>query len=470
MQTAKLSSKISESCGLFGLWGDAEAVRLTVLGLYALQHRGQESAGIVSTEGENIYEHKGLGLVSDVFDEIALSKLKGSCAIGHNRYSTTGSTSAENIQPLLVDYKWGKLALAHNGNLVNATSLRQNLEATGSIFQTTSDTEVIVHLLARAKDSSFLSGLKKALQKIRGAYSLILLNENLMIALKDPHGFRPLCFGRLSNSFVVASESCALDIIGAKYEREIKPGEMLIFSKKNKMRSYFWTKHLRQCACIFEFIYFARPDSRIFGESADGARRQFGRRLASEHPVFSADMVIAVPDSSNSIALGYAEKSGIPLELGLIRNHYIGRTFIHPSQDGRDFGVRIKYNPVQEILQGKKVVLVDDSIVRGSTSQKLIKMIRSAGALEIHMRIGSPPIRFPCFYGIDTPTRKELIASHHSVEQIRKHLGVDTLGYLSLKGLLEVAPLSPNEFCVACFSGDYPVKYEKNYNKFGMEK
>jgi len=450
-------SKLQEACGVFGVFGSEEASKLTYLGLYALQHRGQESTGIASSDGKQIYEYKRMGLVSEVFDEPVLRRLLGDRAIGHNRYSTTGSTILENAQPLVIDFKRGPLAIAHNGNLVNAAPLRREMERQGSIFQSTLDSEVIVHLIARSRKGSIVDMVVDALKKVRGAYSLLFLTLNGIIAVRDPRGFRPLCMGRLPRGgYVFASESCALDIVDASYLREINPGELVMVNSSGLHSLYPFSK-TSHYFCIFELIYFARPDSLIFGVSADKARRSFGRCLAREHPAH-ADMVISVPDSSNSTALGFSEESRISLELGLIRNHYIGRTFIQPTQSVRDFEVKVKFNQVKDILRRKRVVVVDDSIVRGSTSQKLIKMIKQVGATEVHLRIGSPPIRYPCFYGIDTPTRRELIAANYSVKEIGRHLGVDSLGYLSVEGLLNSAPLPSDQFCVACFTGDYPLK------------
>jgi len=451
-----------EECGVFGIWGAKDAPEAAYLGLYALQHRGQESAGIVASDGRTIGGHKGMGLVTEVFTAENLASIEGHIAIGHNRYSTTGSTRVENAQPLVVAYRHGKLAVAHNGNLVNAYSLRRGMETDGSIFQTTSDSEIFLHLVARSRAATFEERIADSLSKLRGAYSALFMTETALAGVRDPKGFRPLCIGRRGDAYCIASETCALDIVDATYEREIRPGEMVVIDQTG-MRSTMIREDRPHAQCIFELIYFSRPDSTVFGTSVDKARRSFGRRLAEEHPA-DADLVIAVPDSSNSAALGYAERSGIPFELGLIRNHYIGRTFIDPVQHLRDKGVRVKFNPVRDILDGKRIVVVDDSIVRGTTSRKLVKMLRRGGAAEIHLRVSSPPITHPCCYGIDTPTRSELIASSHTVEEIARYLRVDSLGYLSLEGMLGCVD-SPEDFCDACFSGNYTVPFEGEPDK-----
>jgi amidophosphoribosyltransferase len=453
-----------EECGIFGIVGNQDAARLTYLGLYALQHRGQESAGIVTWDGESAHQHKAMGLVNSVFaDEAVFDRLPGDVAIGHVRYSTTGQSKLSNAQPILVRFRGGSLAAAHNGNLVDSDRLRASLEASGSIFRTTTDTETILHLVARAysrravRDIADISVvLSEALVDVEGAYSLVLMIDGRLVAVRDPRGYRPLCFGRLkSGGWAIASESCALDIVDAELVREIEPGEILALNGSEPMTSRLVPKGGPRSFCIFEYIYFSRPDSFIGGVSVDHVRRNLGRNLAIEHPA-DADIVMSVPDSSNSAAIGYSEASRIPLEIGLIRNHYIGRTFIHPRQSLRDLNVRIKYNPVADTLAGRSVVVVDDSIVRGTTSQKLMRMIREAGAREIHLRVASPPIRFPCFYGIDTPTREELIASDNEVPAIADFIGVDSLGYLSFEGLLRSAPGPREEYCVACFDGSYP--------------
>jgi amidophosphoribosyltransferase len=464
-----LENLFHEECGVFGIFGAKEAAELTYLGLYALQHRGQEGAGIVSSDGQIIYEHRGSGEVNEVFsNEETLSKLKGHIAIGHNRYSTTGASSSVNIQPILITYKRGKLALAHKGNLTNSYSLRTWMEKNGSIFQTSSDSEIILHLVARSKKSTVKQMVQDALSKVKGAYSVVFNSGDSLIAARDPRGFRPLALGKLKRAWVVASETCAFDIIGAKYERDIEPGEIVVIDKRG-VESYFPFKPVRHAFCIFEFIYFARPDSKIFNENVDKIRRRLGMQLAKEKPA-EADIVISVPDSSNTATLGYCQQSGIKYEVGLIRNHYIGRTFIEPEQTIRDLDARIKFNPVSGVLKGQRVAVVDDSIVRGTTSRKLIHMLRNAGAKEVHFRVSSPPIISPCFYGVDMPTREELIASSKSVEEIRKFLDVDTLGYLSLPGMLSMHSLNGRGFCVACFSGRYPTKIENNSGKYVLEK
>ncbi len=447
-----------EECGVFGIFNHAEAANLTYLGLYALQHRGQESCGIVSSDGSGLHAHKSMGLVADVFSNQEIFKdLPGRAAIGHVRYSTTGGSAIKNVQPIMVDYSRGSIAVAHNGNIVNAQLIKDELEAYGSIFQTTMDTEIIVHLLATSKASSLLDRLTDALNRVKGAYCLLLITETRLVAARDPHGFRPLCLGKLGESYVVASESCALDLIEAEFIREIEPGEIVVIDK-NGISSHFPLKKAAPTPCIFEFVYFARPDSYIFGKNVYQVRKELGRQLAREHAI-KADIVIPVPDSGVPAAMGYAEESGLRFELGLIRNHYVGRTFIEPQQSIRHFGVKIKLNPVREVLKDKRVVVIDDSIVRGTTSRKIVKMVRNAGAKEVHVRISSPPTSYPCYYGIDTPNRKELISSSHTVEEIRKYITADSLGYLSPDGLLNAVGTNNTDFCRACFSGDYPIEF-----------
>jgi amidophosphoribosyltransferase len=454
---------LKEECAVFGIFGNEEASQIAYLGLYALQHRGQESSGILTSNGEKIFEHRGMGLVSKVFSAEDIANLEGSLAIGHNRYSTTGLSREVNIQPFLVDCKIGKIAIAHNGNLVNAVELRNKMEDEGSIFSSTMDSEVILHLIARSKADTLDEMLVEALNKISGAYSLVFMTKDRIISARDPRGFRPLSLGVLGGATIFASESCAFDIIGAKYVRDIEPGEVCI-ADKDGIRSLRFSEPAKPLSkCIFEYIYFSRPDSRVFGHNVDKVRRAFGRRLAKESPA-DADIVISVPDSSNTIALGYAEESKIPFEIGLIRNHYVGRTFIQPRQHVRDWDVRIKFNPVKGVLRGRRVIVVDDSIVRGSTMKKLVEMIRQAGAARVHLRIGSPPVAHSCFYGIDTPTRKELIASSHSVEDIRSYLGVDSLEYLSVDGLRSCVD-DPENYCFACFKGNYPLLRDGDYEK-----
>lgn len=443
-----------EECGVVGISGVDGAAELAFLALYALQHRGQEAAGISAVGPDGLARlHKGQGLVADVFDAGKLSALPGRTAVGHVRYSTSGGSQAANAQPFVVRYSEGDLAIAHNGNLTNAQELRARLVSEGSLFQTSSDSEVIVHLIARSRHDTVESQLDDALSHLEGAFSLVLSVGETIYAVCDPRGFRPLVLGRRREASVVASETCALDIMGAEFVRDVQPGEVLRIrgGRIDRLRSL--RPAPRPSPCIFELVYFARPDSRLWGISVDRARRAFGRQLAREHHV-PADCVISVPDSANSAALGYAEQSGIPYELGLIRNHYVGRTFIRPSQADRDFGARIKYNAVREVLEGKRVVVVDDSLVRGTTSSSLVRFIREAGALEVHFRVASPPVKFPCFYGIDMPSREELIGATHTVEQIRDRLGVDSLGYLSQEGM-EEAVAEKGPFCTACFSGEY---------------
>ena len=448
--------KFHEECGVFGIFNHPDAANLTYLGLYALQHRGQESAGIVSSDGKRLFGEKAMGLVADIFTEDRIKKLPGHMAIGHNRYSTTGDSIAINIQPILVNFALGGLALAHNGNLVNAGILKDELEAYGSIFQSTMDSEVIIHLIAQSRMATLHERIIDALSHVQGAYSLLIITEGELIAVRDPNGFRPLSLAALDEGYVVASETCAFDLIEATYIRDIAPGEMVVINSTG-IHSSFPFRPAEPSHCIFEFIYFARPDSMVFGQNVYTIRKNFGRQLARETGI-EADVVIPVPDSGVPAALGYAEEAGIPFDTGLIRNHYVGRTFIEPRQTIRHFGVKIKLNPVKDALKGKRVVVVDDSIVRGTTSKKIIKMIRNAGAKEIHMRISSPPTSYPCFYGIDTPTRQELIASTHSIEEIRKYITADTIGYISLDGIQKVVPHRMN-YCSACFDGEYPVPF-----------
>ncbi|MGH7547988.1 MAG: amidophosphoribosyltransferase [Gemmatimonadales bacterium] len=445
-------------CGIIGVTGVPDAAHVAYLGLYSLQHRGQESAGIVAVDGDGVARpHRGMGLVSDVFGERVLNQLPGDVAIGHARYSTAGTSVLANAQPMLAGYRDGPLALAHNGNLTNAVQLRTDLVAKGSIFQSSSDSEVLVHLIARSEAREPEDQLLDALERVEGAFSLVITIGRTLYAIVDPRGFRPLVLGRLGRGWVVASETCALDITGATPVRELEPGEFLRIhdAEVDELPPLPAQPHRR---CVFELVYFSRPDSTVFHRSVDRVRRALGRELAREHPAAGSDCVFSVPDSSNAMALGFSEESGIKLEHALIRNHYVGRTFIHPAQAGRTARVKIKFNPVREVLEGKRVVVVDDSIVRGTTSRALVQLIRQAGAKEVHFRVASPPITGPCYYGIDTPTKGELIGSSHTVEEIREHLGVDTLGYLSLEGMLRAARGNdPAEFCHACFSGDYPT-------------
>lgn len=462
--SAQLEDRPHEECGVVGVSGVDSAAELAFLGLYALQHRGQEAAGIVSLSAEGARVHKGLGLVAEVFDGPRLSQLQGETAVGHVRYSTAGGGRAQNTQPFVVRYAEGDLVVAHNGNLTNAIELRSRLVEEGAIFQTSSDSEVIVHLVARSRHESVDAQIDDALGHLEGAFSLVMAVGETLYAVRDPRGFRPLQLGRKGRGYVVASETCAFDIMGARYVRDLDPGEVLKIcgSKIETLRPL--TSIGRTAPCIFELVYFARPDSRLWGVSVDRARRAFGRQLAREHPA-AADAVIAVPDSANSAALGFAEESGIPYELGLLRNHYVGRTFIKPSQSDRDFGARLKYNPVREVVDGKRVVVVDDSLVRGTTGRSLVKFIREAGAQEVHFRIASPPVRYPCFYGIDMPNREELIGARLTIDETRDALGVNSLGYLSMEGMQE-AVSEGGPYCDACFSGNYTaplVDVERGY-------
>jgi len=458
-QADEVFDRFHEECGVVGIYGHPEAANLAYLSLYALQHRGQESAGITSSNGQTLLTHKGMGLVADVFDEKLIRRLEGPSAIGQNRYSTAGSTAIKNSQPLLAKYTHGSLAIAHNGNLVNAEELRARLEAGGSIFQSTVDTEVILHLIAASQAPTSIDRIIDALAQVRGAYSLVFLSEDHMVAARDPYGFRPLVLGRLKHAghtgYVVASETCALDLIGAEYERDVQAGEILLFDAHG-MTSHSPFPRKSSTQCVFEHVYFARPDSAIFGQNVYQARKAFGHQLAKESPV-PADVVISVPASGTPAALGYAEESKLPFEMGLIRNHYIGRTFIEPRSSIRHFGVKVKLNALAEVLRGQRVVVVDDSIIRGTTSQKIVKMIRSAGASEVHLRISSPPTTGPCFYGVDTPTRRELIAATHSVEEICRYVTADSLAYLSEAGMYAGLNGQGNGYCDACFTGRYPL-------------
>ncbi len=455
-------AKLREECGVFGIYDHPAASNFTYLGLYSLQHRGQESAGIVSTDGEKLYSHREMGLVTEVFDEESISKLQGTTAIGHVRYSTTGSSNNKNTQPLIMNYEKGELAVGHNGNLTNARVLRHTLEKEGSIFQSTTDTEVIVHLIARSKEKTFLGRIIEALTECKGAYCLLFLTPKGIVAARDPHGFRPLVLGKIDNSYVVASESCAFELIGADYIREIEPGEIVFINEKG-IRSFKPLPKKQHKYCVFENIYFSRPDSSLQGKNIYQMRKNMGRQLAIESPA-DADIVVAVPDSGTPAAMGYAEQMGIPFETGFLRSHYIGRTFIQPQQSIRNFGVKLKLSVIKEVINGKKVVVVDDSIVRGTTSRKIVKMIRDAGAKEVHMRISSPPMKFSCYYGIDTPLKEELIAHSLEVEKIKDYITSDTLGYLSQEGITKAVTngSSPSDgksnYCFACFNGNYPVE------------
>ena len=445
-----------DHCGVFGIFGHPEAAKMAYLGLYALQHRGQESAGIASTDGTDIHVHKSLGHVQEIFTPDVIAQLPGEVAIGHTRYSTAGDTSLMNAQPVVIDCNKGKLALGHNGNLTNALEVRRRLEHRGSIFQSTSDTEVIVHLIARSSARNLSGAIADALNQVEGAYSLLLLTRDEIYAIRDPRGFRPLCLGRLNGAWVAASETCAFDLIDAEYVREVEPGEMVRISRSGIESIRFAPEKPHQY-CVFEHVYFSRPDSVVFGRPVNESRERLGRLLAQEHPA-QADLVTPVPDSGVPAAIGYAAESGIPFQMGLIRNHYIGRTFIEPEQAIRDFGVKLKLNPVRRMLEGKRVVLVDDSIVRGTTSRKIVRLMREAGATEVHVRISCPPTISPCYYGVDTPRREELIGANNSVEQIRQFLGADSLGYLSLKSMRAAVEDTEGKFCTSCYTGSYPTE------------
>lgn len=447
-------------CGIFGIYGHKDAARLTYLGLYALQHRGEEGAGIVVYDGSRAEMHKGVGLINEIFDEEKIRGLQGHLAMGHVRYSTMGASILKNIQPFLVDHLRSPMAIVHNGNLTNTSRLRDELEHEGAIFQTTMDSEIIIHLLARANKGNLKEDIAWTLGRLEGAYSLLLTMGDLLVGIRDPKGFRPLTLGRVEGAYVLASEACALDLIKAEYIREIEPGEV-IFINKDGIESCKPLPASDHSHCIFEYIYFARPDSNIFGHNVYLTRKSLGRRLAIEHPV-EADLAMPIPDSGNYAALGFTEESRLPYELGVVRNHYVGRTFIQPAQSTRDFKVKLKLNPIKEILKGKRIVIVEDSIVRGTTSRSRVKTLREAGAKEIHMRVSCPPIKFPCFYGIDFPTKGELIASDRSIDQIRDFMQLDSLGYLSQEGMLEAMPLAKNDFCTACFDGLYPVRPPDN--------
>lgn len=454
--THQLVDKLREECGVFGIYGpDLDVARLTYYGLYALQHRGQESAGIAVGNGSRIQLVKGMGLVADVFDEQKLGSFQGRLAIGHVRYSTTGSNNPANAQPLVFNYSRGMIGLSHNGNISNIAELRQQLSSTGSVFQSTTDSEVIVNLIARYSQNSLVEAIVKSMIDLKGAYSLLVLTENKLIGIRDPFGFRPLCLGRKGDAHILASESCALDTIGAEFVRDLEPGEIVLIDENGLQSLKSLQMRRRKAHCIFEYIYFARPDSRIDGFNVNRVRYEMGRQLAREYPV-EADLVIPVPDSGTIAARGFAWESGIPFEEGLMKNRYVGRTFIQPTQDMRELGVRLKLNPVRHILLGKRVILVDDSIVRGTTSGKIVSMVRECGAKEVHFCLSSPPVIWPCYYGIDT-SHGELIAAHKTVDKIREHIGADGLHYLSQEGLLDIFGEARGNFCTACFSGDYPT-------------
>ncbi len=461
---------IKEYCGVFGVYNHPEAARVAHLGLFALQHRGEEAAGICTSDGETLYLHKGQGLVGEVFQPDNIAKLPGRNAIGHTRYSTTGSSTAVNAQPYKVDYSRGQIAVGHNGNLVNAQLLRGELEAYGSIFGSTMDSEIFVHLFAKPTFRTAEEAVVESVKKVEGAFSLVILNEKQLFAVRDPHGFRPLCYGKLGNGYVVASETCAFDLIEADFIRELEPGEVLVIDEKGP-RSYFPFENLghKKAHCIFEHVYFARPDSTIFGDNVAFVRERLGRNLAKEHPA-KADIVVPVPDSGNFAAMGFAKESGIPLAHGFTRNHYIGRTFISPSESARSLKVKIKLNPIREMVDGKRVIVVDDSIVRGNTARSRVKLLRKAGAKEVHMRISCPPHVSPCYYGIDFPSKKELLACNNTMEEIKSFLDVDSIGYLSLDGMLSATRQNPDDFCGACFSGKYPTQIFDDIDKLKLEK
>ena len=454
--------KLHEECGVVGVYGHPEAANLVYLGLYALQHRGQESAGIVASTHSKMHLELGMGLVADIFDPGRLLKLPGPLAIGHNRYSTAGKSELVNAQPCMINYAAGSLALAHNGNLVKAKTIRKELGSKGAIFQSTNDSEVIVHLMAQAKSENFVDRAAEALRQVSGAYSLVLMTENELLAARDPHGFRPLCLGKLDGAYIIASETCVMDLIEAEFIREVEPGELILINE-NGLQSFFPFKKVESKYCVFEHIYFARPDSFLFGEHVYAARKEMGRAMAQESPA-DADLIVPVPDSGVVSAMGFAEESGIPFEMGLIRNHYVGRTFIEPQSQIRNFGVKLKLNAVKNLISGKRLAIIDDSIVRGTTSRKIVKMLLEAGAKEVHLRISSPPILHSCFYGIDTPHKEELIAHSHSLEETRKYLGADSLQYLSIKKMLEVLQNGENKFCSACFDGNYPVPITDHFS------
>jgi amidophosphoribosyltransferase len=460
-----MPDKFKDECGVVAIYAHREAETLAYLGLHALQHRGQESAGIASSDGVNIRVHKAMGLVADIFTEEVLAKLQGRLAIGHTRYSTAGDSALMNAQPIMARSHKGTIALAHNGNLVNALEIRTRLESEGSIFSTNSDTEVIVHLMAQSREHTLPEAIADALRQVEGAFSLVMVTPDRILAARDPRGFRPLAMGRIpasgperQDTIIFASETCAFDLIGAKYEREVQPGEMVVVGPEG-VTSKFYAPAQPHSACIFEHVYFSRPDSLVFGRAVEVSREQLGRALAREAPA-DADIVVPVPDSGVSAAMGYAAESGIPFRFGLIRNHYVGRTFIEPQQHVRDFGVKLKLNPVRSVLQGKRVVLIDDSIVRGTTSRKIVRMIRQAGAGEVHMRISCPPTISPCFYGVDTPSKRQLIAANKTVEEIREYIGADSLAYLSVEGLKRACGEGEKTaYCTACYTGKYPTDW-----------
>ena len=456
-------------CGVFGVYGHPNAAELTYYGLYALQHRGQESAGIVTSDGRQFHTHKGMGLVSQVFRGNILHDLAGQIALGHTRYSTTGSSHLQNAQPLTVDCARGQIAIAHNGNLTNAAQLRDELEARGSIFQTTVDSEIVLHLMAQPSENGHGNNLIQAIRRIEGAYSLVIMTENELIGVRDPHGFRPLCIGKIGDAWVLASETCALDLIHAKFVRDVEPGEIVAINKDGISSVQAFPEHERRAFCIFEYVYFARPDSTIANRNVYKVRVEMGRQLAREFAI-SADLVIPVPDSGNCAALGYSLESGIPFEMAFVRNHYVGRSFLQPSQLIRDFDVRVKLNLITELVKGKRVIVVDDSIVRGTTCKARVNNLKEAGAKEVHVLVSCPPHMNPCVYGIDFPDRSKLMAANHSLEEIRKYLNADSVHYLSQDGLVKATGLPSNSFCMACYDGNYPVAYDPAVDKHIIER
>lgn len=466
-EAEQVHQRPKDECGVFAVYGNEEAAKMAYFGLYALQHRGQESAGIVSSNGSSMFEHKSMGLVADAFSEEILERLKGHIALGHVRYSTTGSSLLANAQPFRVQYSGKSFAVAHNGNIVNALDIRSELEIRGSIFQTTMDSEIVLHLIAKSFRFGLEEAMIHAMARLRGAYSLVVMTEDGLIAVKDPNGFRPLCLGRLNSGYVVASETCALDLVEAEYIREIDPGEIVIINHEG-LKSIPSEIESRRSQCIFELIYFARPDSKVFGQNVYMFRKRQGQLLAEEFPV-EADLVMPFPDSGNYAAIGYAQASGIPFEMGVIRNHYVGRTFIQPSQSMRDFGVKVKLNPVKELLKGQRVVIMEDSIIRGTTARTRVHTLRESGAREVHMLVSCPPHRFPCHYGIDFSTKGELIAAEKSVEGIRDFTGLDSLAYLPIDLLGHATHIPEVELCLACFNGKYPVPIDKGLSKFCLE-
>ncbi len=468
MNNFMISDELHDECGVFGIYDNDnhDVARLTYYALYALQHRGQESAGIAVNDNGTIFHHKDMGLVSDVFNDVIMNHLKGKSAIGHVRYSTTGASLRENAQPMVIKYRNGQMALAHNGNLVNAADIRQKLEEDGAIFQTTNDSEVILNILSRHRIQSLNieETIKKMMEEVRGSYALAILTPKRLIGIRDPLGIRPLCLGKLDNSYILASETCALDAVGAEFIRDVNPGEIILIGEDG-IESIQTPVPAKSRLCIFEFVYIARPDSYIDGVSVHTARMEAGKILAQEHPV-EADVVVGVPDGGVNAALGYSIESGIPYGQGLLKNRYIGRTFIQPQQSQRELGVRIKFNAIKETIEGKRIVLIDDSIVRGTTTKRIVQMLKNAGAKEVHMRITSPPYMHPCYFGIDTPSTKELVACNHSIDEIRELIGADSLGYISLEGLLKTPVNAKCSFCTACFNGDYPMEVPGEGDKF----